>query len=98
LERQFLIVDPFSKYTIMGNSQSRAQGIKHFHASGASYRDIARTLQCSHTTIADVIHSDMPPSPAIKRGRRPVVMPEVSRYIETLSLMDARLSNAKIKA
>jgi hypothetical protein len=82
----------------MGNSQSRVQGIEHLHASSASYRDIVRTLQCSHTTIADAIHSDMPPSPAIKRSRRPVITPEVSGDIETLSLMDARLSNAHIKA
>jgi hypothetical protein len=27
-----------------------------------------------------------------------VITPEVSRYIETLFLMDARLSNAQIKA
>jgi hypothetical protein len=53
----------------MESSQSRAQGIKRLHASGASYRDIARTIQCSHATIADAIHSNMPPSPAIKRGR-----------------------------
>jgi hypothetical protein len=82
----------------MGNSQSRAQGMKRPHAAGASYRDIARTLQCSHTTIADAIHSDVPPSPAIKRSRRRVITPEVSCYIETLSLMDACLSNVQIKA
>jgi hypothetical protein len=79
---------------IMGNSQSRAQGIKRLHASGASYNIIGRTLQCSHTTIPDAIHSDMPPSPAIKRDRRPGITPKVSRYIKTLSLMDAGLSNA----
>jgi hypothetical protein len=85
-------------YMIMANSQLRAQGIKRLHASGANDRNIARSLQCSHTTIADAIHSDMPPSPAIKRGRRPVITPEVFRYVETLSLMDAHLSNAQIKA
>jgi hypothetical protein len=53
----------------MENSQSPPQGIKRLHASGASSKDIAPTLQCSHTTIADAIHSDMPPSPAIKRDR-----------------------------
>jgi hypothetical protein len=55
-------------YTIMGNSQLHAQGIKSLHASGANYKDIARALQCSHTAVADAIHSDMRPSPAIKRG------------------------------
>jgi hypothetical protein len=82
----------------MGNNQSRAQGIKRLHASGASHRDITWTLQCSHTTNADAIHFGMPSSPAIKRGRRLVITPEVSRYIETLPLMDARLSNSQIKA
>jgi hypothetical protein len=60
--------------------------------------DIARTLQCSHTTITDAIHSDMLRSPAIKRGRRPVITPEVSRYIEILSLMDARSSCCETSA
>jgi vacuolar protein sorting-associated protein 26 len=34
-----------------------------FNGSALKVEDIAWTLQCSHTTIADAIHSDMPPSP-----------------------------------
>jgi transposase len=82
----------------MSNSYSRAPGIQSFHALGASYRAIARSFQCGYTTITDAIHSDIPPSPAIKRGRKKLITPEISRCIETLPLMDALLSNASTKA
>jgi hypothetical protein len=82
----------------MGNSHSRTQGIQRLHTSSATYRVIAVSFQCSHTAIARAIHSDIPSYPAIKRGRKKLITPEISRLGETLSLMDVLLSNAQIKA
>jgi hypothetical protein len=81
----------------MGNSHSRAQDIQRLHTLGPIHRAIARSFQCRHTTIVDAIHSDMPPSPAVKRGRKKLITPGISRYTETLSLMDVLLFNAEIK-
>jgi hypothetical protein len=82
----------------MGNTRPRTQGIQRLYESGASYRAIARSFQCIHTTMAHAIHSDMAPFPAISQGQKKLITREISRYIEILSMMDAILSNAQITA
>jgi hypothetical protein len=80
----------------MGIIQSRVQGIQRLHASGASCRDVARTLQRSHTTIADAIHSDMPPSPAIKRGRRPMITRLTQIFVHSLASRTSSSSHMSV--
>jgi hypothetical protein len=82
----------------MGTAQSRVRGIQRLHTVELSYKTIATELKCSFTTIAEALHLTDSESPRIKHGRKKIITPEISRSIETLSLMDSTLANNQIKA
>jgi hypothetical protein len=79
-------------------AQSRARGIQGLHTAGLRYKTTATELKCSNMTFVIAIHSTDSESPAIKRGQTKMLMPDISYYIETLSLMDSLLTNDQIKA
>jgi hypothetical protein len=82
----------------MGAAQSRVRGIQRLHTVGLSDKTIATELKCSYTTIAEAANSTGSESPHIKFGRKKIITPGISCYMETLSLMDLFLTNDQIKA
>jgi hypothetical protein len=93
LQRQFLIVGCMDTATTMGGAQSRVRGIQRLHTAGLSYKTIATDLKCSYPIIAVALHSTDSESPPMKRGRKKIITPEISRCIERLSLMDLLLAD-----
>jgi hypothetical protein len=81
----------------MGAAQSRVRGIQRLHAAELRSKTIATERKCSYTTIAEALHSTDSKSPPVKRRRKKIIVPEISRCIETLSLMDSPLTNNQIK-
>jgi hypothetical protein len=79
-------------------TQSRVQRIQRLHTAGLRDKTIATELKCSYTIIDEVLHSTDSESPPIQRGRKKIIRPEISHYIDTLSLMDSILTSDQIKA
>jgi hypothetical protein len=87
-ERQFLIVGRIvNGHDIEGRPVSQ-----RLHTAGLSYKIIAIKLKHSYTTIAEALYSTDSEFPLIKRGRKKIITPEISCYIQTLSLMDSLLT------
>jgi hypothetical protein len=60
-------------------------------------KTITTELKYSYTTVAEALDSTDSESPPIKRDEKKIITPEISRSIETLSLMDSLLTNDQIK-
>jgi hypothetical protein len=75
----------------MGSDQSCAQGIQNLPSRGDSYKNTIANLMGSYRKITSALF------PSTKRGGTSIITLETSGYIETLSLVDALLTNVQIK-
>jgi transposase len=77
----------------MGANQSRARTIQDLRGLGFSYRTISDRMHCSYRAISAkrgtaLDHKTM--------GRPKKLTPEIAQFIETVSYVDASLTNLEI--
>jgi transposase len=77
----------------MGANQSRARSIQQLRDHGWTYRDIASRAKCSFRDISPKTGAALDHK---KMGRPKKLTPEISQEIETLSYLDATLTNIEI--
>jgi hypothetical protein len=90
----------------MGNSQSQTDGIVQMLQHGCTSECICHTIHCSKRKVSQVVHTmhdenyhegDAIRLTAIRQGAPDKVTPEISSDIETISLLDAMLTNQEIR-
>ena len=70
------------------------EAILKLHNKGLSYLSIQRMLGVGPNRISCVIHGKQMKH---KRGRNPKILPEIKDFINSQTILDARLSNFKMK-
>jgi hypothetical protein len=90
----------------MGNSQSQTDGILQMLQHGCTSECICHTMHCSKRKVSQVLHAmrdenyhggDAVRLTAIRPGAPNEVTPEISSYIETISLLEASIAIADLQ-